>query len=163
MTGLIIRPVKTEEVDRLSEIEAACFPPEEAAPLEALLQRYGAFPENFLAAEADGLIVGFINGCTTDSPVLYDDLYHDAGHHKPDGPNLTVFGLDVLPDYQNQGIAARLMEAYIAKARSDGRKAVILTCKDHLVHYYQKFGFVCGGVSGSTHGGAVWYDMTLTL
>jgi hypothetical protein len=29
------------------------------------------------------------------------------------------------------------------------------------VHYYAKFGFVNEGVSGSTHGGVVWYQMRL--
>ena len=30
-----------------------------------------------------------------------------------------------------------------------------------LVHYYAKFGFVNEGISGSTHGGVVWYQMRL--
>lgn len=38
---------------------------------------------------------------------------------------------------------------------------MILTCKDHLIHYYQKFGFVHQGVSVSCHGGAKWNDMLL--
>lgn len=29
------------------------------------------------------------------------------------------------------------------------------------MHYYAKFGFVNEGVSGSTHGGVVWYQMRL--
>ena len=29
------------------------------------------------------------------------------------------------------------------------------------VHYYAGFGFVSEGVSGSTHGGVVWYQMRL--
>ena len=36
-------------------------------------------------------------------------------------------------------------------------------CKDRLVHYYAGFGFVSEGVSGSTHGGVVWYQMRLTF
>ena len=31
------------------------------------------------------------------------------------------------------------------------------------MHYYAKFGFVNEGVSGSTHGGVVWYQMRLSL
>ena len=37
------------------------------------------------------------------------------------------------------------------------------TCKDRLVHYYAKVGFVSEGVSASTHGGVVWYQMRLTF
>ena len=39
----------------------------------------------------------------------------------------------------------------------------LITCKDRLVHYYEKFGFVNEGKSASVHGGAVWYDMRLTF
>ena len=31
------------------------------------------------------------------------------------------------------------------------------------MHYYAKFGFVSEGVSASTHGGVVWYQMRLTF
>ena len=43
------------------------------------------------------------------------------------------------------------------------RKGCVLTCKDRLVHYYETFGYRSEGVSASTHGGAVWYDMRLTF
>ena len=49
----------------------------------------------------------------------------------------------------------------ITDARAQGRKGLVLTCKETLVHYYAKFGFVNEGVSGSTHGGVVWYQMRL--
>ena len=39
----------------------------------------------------------------------------------------------------------------------------VLTCKDKLVHYYEKFGFQNEGVSESVHGGAMWYQMRLTF
>ena len=53
------------------------------------------------------------------------------------------------------------MEAMIKRAKEQGRKGLILTCKDRLIHYYEKFGYVNMGVSRSVHGGAVWYDMIL--
>ena len=51
----------------------------------------------------------------------------------------------------------------IADARAQGRKGLVLTCKDLLVHYYAKLGFVSEGLSRSDHGGAVWYQMRLTF
>ena len=56
-----------------------------------------------------------------------------------------------------------MLERVIADARAQGRRGCVLTCKNKLVHYYEKFGFVNEGVSQSTHGGAVWYDMRLTF
>ena len=55
------------------------------------------------------------------------------------------------------------LERAIADARAQGRRGLVLTCKDRLVHYYAKFGFVSEGVSASTHGGVVWYQMRLTF
>ena len=78
-----------------------------------------------------------------------------------DGAYQSIFGLDVLPDYQRQGIAADLMNHMIGDAKNKGRKGLILTCKDRLIHYYAKFGYKNMGVSESVHGGAVWYDMIL--
>ena len=51
------------------------------------------------------------------------------------------------------------MQVVIDDARMAGRKGCILTCKDKLLHYYEKFGFKNCGISQSMHGGAIWYDM----
>ena len=67
----------------------------------------------------------------------------------------------MIPDYRCQGIAAALMDHMIEDAKNKGRKGLILTCKDRLIHYYEKFGFVNEGVSQSTHGGVVWHKMRL--
>ena len=68
----------------------------------------------------------------------------------------------ILPcgDYLSQ-YTLQLLETAIAAAKQQGRKGLVLTCKDKLVHYYAKFGFVSEGVSGSTHGNVVWYQMRL--
>ncbi len=163
MQEVTIRGIDPEDLDRIAEIEAVCFPASEAAPLVVFKERIAAFPEYFLVAETAGMLVGFINGCVTNSAVIYDELFHSARHHIPDGKNLTVFGLDVIPQYRKQGIAAQLMSHFIQLARNTSRKSVILTCKDRLVHYYESFGYVNNGISKSTHGGSQWYDMTLFL
>ena len=74
-----------------------------------------------------------------------------------------IFGVNTLPEYRRQGVAAALLVRAIADAKAQGRKGLVLTCKDKLVHYYAKFGFVSEGVSESTHGGVVWYQMRLTF
>ena len=163
MLKITIREVQLIDLDPITEIEAMCFPKTEAASRSSFKARIEAFPECFLVAEKDGLLIGFINGCVTNSPVIYDELFTTTEHHIPGGKNLTVFGLDVLPEYRRQGIAAQLMNHFILLAKNTGRRSVILTCKEHLIHYYQSFGYVNNGVSKSTHGGAEWFDMTLVL
>ena len=51
----------------------------------------------------------------------------------------------------------------VEQARQQGRKGLVLTCKEHLLHFYGKVGFVDEGISDSTHGGAVWHKMRLTF
>lgn len=156
-----IRPVRPEDVEVLTSVESICFPEAEAATKSSFISRIAAFPECFFVAESEGNIIGFINGMATDSKVIEDIMFEDSSLHKPNGIYQSIFGLDVLPDYRNQGIAAALMEHMIEDAKKKGRKGLILTCKDRLLHYYAKFGYENMGISNSVHGGAIWYDMIL--
>ena len=165
MPAVIIRKVKPEDLDRVAEIESICFPAAEAASRNSFQARIAAFPGYFLVAEdkTNAKLIGFINGCVTNSPVIYDELFYDTSHHIPDGQNLTVFGLDVISEYRRQGVAAQLMKHFIQLGKKSNRKNVLLTCKEELVHYYESFGYVNQGRSQSNHGGAIWYDMILAL
>ena len=161
MINFIIRPVEKTDLDAVTAVEAICFPAAEAATRESFEQRIAAFPECFFVAEYEGNIIGFINGCVTDERTIRDEMFEDSSLHNPNGCYQSIFGLDVIPEYQRQGIAAELMNHLIEDARIKGRKGLILTCKDRLIHYYAKFGYKNLGVSASVHGGAVWYDMLL--
>lgn len=156
-----IRKVSLEDLDNVAEVEARCFPEAEAATKVSLEQRIKTFPESFFAAEIDGKIIGFINGCIINETAIYDELFNDAALHVPNGDYQTIFGLDVISEYRNQGIAGKLINHLIEVSRLAGRKGVILTCKEKLIHYYSKFGFENKGVSKSKHGGSEWYDMIL--
>jgi Acetyltransferases len=158
---IIIRQVMPEDLDAVARVEAVCFPEAEAASRASFARRIETFPESFFVAEKGGEIVGCINGCVTDERVICDEMFEDSGYHKPDGAYQSIFGLGVVPQLRRQGLAKRLMEHLIADAKSKGRKGLILTCKDRLIPYYEKFGYRNLGVSGSVHGGAVWYDMIL--
>ena len=161
MINFTIRPVEKTDLDAVTAVEVICFPAAEAATRESFEQRIAAFPECFFVAEYEGNIIGFINGCVTDERTIRDEMFEDSSLHNPNGCYQSIFGLDVIPEYQRQGIAAELMNHLIADAKDKGRKGLILTCKDRLIHYYAKFGYKNLGVSDSVHGGAVWYDMLL--
>ena len=104
-----------------------------------------------------------MNGLVTDKTWLSDDMYEDAEMHDENGKWQMIFGLDVIPEYRRRGCGAMLMEHIISQAKAQGRVGVVLTCKDKLIHYYEKFGFVNEGKSASVHGGAAWNDMRLTF
>ena len=157
-----IRNVKIEDLDQVTEVEALCFPAAEAAVEASFRQRIETFPDSFFVAEDEnGRIIGFINGCVTDERTIRDEMFEDSGLHHTEGLYQSVFGLDVIPEFRRQGVAADLMNRLMQETKARGKKGMILTCKDRLIHYYEKFGYRNLGLSASVHGGAVWYDMLL--
>jgi GNAT superfamily N-acetyltransferase len=150
-------------LDRVAAIEAVCFPAPEAATRKLFEEWIETFPDQFFVAETNGLLLGFINGCVTNSDAIYDELFHSPIPRTPNGFNLGILGLAVIPKYRGQRIGALLMNHFIQTAKNTGRRSVILTCKDRLIHYYESFGYVNSGISQSTHGGAQWFDMSLAL
>ena len=159
-----IRTATMNDLAAVTAVEAACFPPNEAAKERDFAARLAVYPNHFwLLEEEDGTLVSFINGMVTDEALLRDEMYENAALHREDGEWQMIFGVNTLPAYRRQGCAARVMERVIADAKAQGRKGCVLTCKEALIHYYETFGFQSEGVSGSTHGGVVWYDMRLTF
>jgi ribosomal protein S18 acetylase RimI-like enzyme len=163
MNEMMIRNVLPEDLDECFLVETSGFPPEEAATRETIKLRIERFPEGFLVAEIDGRVVGILNSAATDKDDISDEeLKQLIGHH-PDGKNMVVFALAVLPEFQKQGIANRLMSQFVEDAHQRKKKNVLLMCKQHLVAYYEKMGFAHVGLSRSTHGGAEWHEMRLAL
>ena len=158
---MIIREAKNSDLEAIIKIEKECFPPAEAATEDSISLRFKAFKENFIVAIDNDQVIGFINGCTTDLPKLPDELYHNTSLHNPNGAYQTVFGLDVLPKYRNKGVASKLLSKFIEISKDRGKEGMVLTCKDYLISYYEKFGFEHIGVSDSSHGDAKWNDMLL--
>ncbi|MCI6567785.1 MAG: GNAT family N-acetyltransferase [Dysosmobacter sp.] len=158
-----IRNATMEDLEILTAIEAACFPPAEAATRESFAKRLAVYPNHFWLLEEDGQVVSFVNGMVTDEPLLRDEMFEDAALHNEDGAWQMIFGVNTLPEYRRRGLAGVLLERAAADARAQGRKGCVLTCKDRLIHYYEKFGYRKEGVSQSVHGGVVWYDMRLTF
>lgn len=157
-----IRNVTLSDLESVTALEKNCFPAAEAATKQAFAYRIKTFPERFFAAEEAGEIIGIVNGCASSQETITDDLYEPQGHEK-NGKNQMIFGLAVAPQYQGKGIGTALMEHMIAFCRATSMERVILTCKEEKISYYERFGFQNQGISASTHGGVVWYDMVLTL
>ena len=158
-----IRTATLKDLDAVSAVESACFPAAEAATPTEFEERLRYYGSHFWLMFDQGRLIGFVDGMVTDRADLTDDLYAQAALHDEQGSWQMIFGVNTLPEYRRQGVAAALLERAIDDARIQGRKGLVLTCKDKLVHYYAKFGFVNEGVSVSTHGGVVWYQMRLTF
>ena len=128
-----IRHAHLGDVEKLNEVESLCFPAAEEASRESLEKRVNAFPNHFW-------------------------LLFDCDEN---GDWQMIFGVDTAPAFQHKGFASRVMERVIADTKRDGRKGIVLTCKEKLRTFYEKFGFKSEGVSNSTHGGVVWLQMRI--
>lgn len=160
----IIRTATLADLDAVAAVEAACFPEAEAATRAELSDRLAHYGSHFWLMFDGGTLIAFVDGMVTDRADLTDDLYADASLHDAHGAWQMIFGVNTLPEYRKHGYAGELIRRAIDDAREQGRKGLVLTCKEKLIHYYGKFGFVDEGVSDkSTHGNVVWHQMRLTF
>ncbi|MDO4516281.1 MAG: GNAT family N-acetyltransferase [Bacillota bacterium] len=158
-----IRTASLRDLDAIAAVEAVCFPPAEAADKDAFRRRLTVYPDHFWLLWEGDTLVGFVNGMVTQGPDLCDEMYDNADLHDETGSWQMIFGVDTIPAYRRRGCAALLLNRAISDAKSQGRKGLVLTCKEPLLHYYAKFGFVNEGISQSVHGNVRWYQMRLTF
>ena len=159
------RNIRGDEGDQAALIEQICFPPNEACSEKHMKERGEQAPELFLVAvdKETGKIAGFLNGISTNEEVFRDEFFTDITLYDPNGKNVMLLGLDVLPEYQRQGLGREIMRQYLARERENNRNTVILTCLDGKVQMYKKMGYRDEGISGSSWGGEEWHDMSYDL
>lgn len=158
-----IRTASLRDLNAIAAVEAVCFPPAEAADKDAFRRRLTVYPDHFWLLWKGDTLVGFVNGMVTQAPDLRDEMYDNADLHDETGSWQMIFGVDTIPVYRRLGCAALLLNRAISDAKAQGRKGLVLTCKEPLLHYYAKFGFVNEGISQSVHGNVQWYQMRLTF
>lgn len=161
--AMTIRHATETDIAAIARVEAAAFPAAEAASEESIARRVAVFPDCFWLLEKDGQLFSFINGMATNEETLTDEMFEHAEMHDPAGEWQMLFSVATDPEKQHCGYASRVMEKVIEDCRNRGHKGIILTCKDRLVGFYERFGYVKEGLSVSTHGGAVWYQMRLVF
>lgn len=147
----------------LVAIEHSCFSKEEAATIEAFEKRIQFIPDSFFVAEEAGEVVGLINGPVIEAAYITDDLFSNIKANPGAGGHQSILGLAVSPRYQKRGVAAALLAHLENEASANNRETITLTCKENLIHFYERHGYINQGVSNSVHGGIVWYNMIKKL
>jgi len=159
-----IRYATIEDIKAITAVEKECFPPAEAATEKEFIERVRYYGNHFWLMFEQEKLIAFVDGFVTDEPDLTDEMYENASMHNENGAWQMIFGVNTLPAYRKHGYAGKLIRRAIEDAKQQGRKGLVLTCKDKLVPYYAKFGFQDEGVTDkSTHGNVVWHQMRLTF
>ena len=157
-----IRYATMSDLDDIVSVESECFPVLEAATKEEFEQRIKYFGNHFWLMFDEGKLIAFVDGFVTDEANLTDEMYENASMHNENGTWQMIFGVNTLPEYRRCGYAKELIKKAILDAREQNRKGLVLTCKESLVPYYSKFGFVDEGITDkSTHGNVLWHQMRL--
>ena len=157
-----IRYATMADLDDIASVESVCFPVLEAATKEEFEQRIKYYGNHFWLMFDDDKLIAFVDGFVTDEANLTDEMYENASMHDENGAWQMIFGVNTLPDYRRCGCAKELIKKAILDARKQNRKGLVLTCKESLVPYYSKFGFVDEGITDkSTHGNVLWHQMRL--
>ena len=133
---MLIRQVTMEDLEDIIRIENDNFSAEEAATSQALKERIEVIADTFLVAEQDGQIAN----------------QEKSGY-------IAVTSLSVDKAFQKQGVGTTLLAALKDLTVAQNRLGIHLTCHDYLISYYEMNGFSNEGLSESTHGGTVWYNM----
>ena len=158
-----IRTATIDDLTAIAQVEAACFPPAEAATADEFKDRLDHYANHFWLMFDNDKLIAFVDGFCTDNPNLTDEMYAKADMHNETGKWQMIFGVNTLPEYRNKGYAAELLNQAIKDATKQGREGLVLTCKDKLIPYYSNFGFVNEGISESVHGNVTWYQMRLKI
>ena len=161
MNDIRIRTVRPEDLDQVAAVEGCLFSRCGGSGREKSAGADPGVPESFLVAEWAGRVIGFINGAVTDQKTISDDMFEDVNLHNPEGAYQSIFRAGCGGGIPPSGHSGAADGGDDPPGHGAGAQGADLTCKDRLIGYYQKFGYVNQGVSASVHGGAVWYDMIL--
>lgn len=156
-----VRPAAVRDLPEIYRIECNSFPPAEAASLAKYAWRLEHYPEYFFVGEVNKKTVSVVCVIPTALSVIEDGLFEME--KMPVGKTAAILSVMTDESQRQRGYATLTLRKVIEIMREMGMESACLTCKEHLISYYEKFGFSKLGVSASIHGGAVWYDMTLKL
>lgn len=153
------------DLDRVAALEAASYPPDEAASPDKIRfrqQHAGAF---FLAASlasdtAENRVVGFVNGTLAAGEELTDE---SMSEHDPRGSTLCIHSVVVDSALRRQGLARAMLKQYVREMVETQHqvKRIALISKAHLVGFYVSCGFTVTRLSPVVHGKDPWFELVL--
>ena len=161
---MTIRHATIDDLDIITLIETTLFHKTEAAKKEEINDRLELNGDYFWLLDDFGEVLAFVHDLPTNAENLSDDMFNTREkYYDINGAWLMLLSVATHPFHRNRGYARRVMQQVITDSRDQGRKGIVLTCKEQLIPFYQKCSFLSEGKSASTHGGAAWYQMRLTF
>ncbi len=151
------------DLDDIVAIEVANFPEGEAADRKTLEERIISFGTHFVCLRYEGRVISYAGGMVTDKRDFDNSMTTEASMHNEGGNWQMVFTIATLPEYQGQGLASWLVREFVRDARDQGRKGIVILCREEKLAFYKKYGFMNEGKSEFTKGGGEWYQMRIAF
>lgn len=161
---IVYRQVKPEDLDTIVELEAQAFEMSKEMTRRDMIGRIENYPDTFLVAEDEetGKVVGHIFGPAFAKRYIRDEIYFKNHPNRKDDKYQMILSLAVVPEYRHHGIAGQLLIKLADVAKSQGRDALSLTCKDKLISFYEDNGYQNEGQAQDLPGD-IMYNMVKEL
>ncbi|AQA01639.1 ribosomal-protein-alanine N-acetyltransferase [Mycobacterium sp. MS1601] len=133
MNTVVIEPLTRTDAKRCGELEEILFPGDDPWPARAFLHELAAAHNYYVAARADGHLVGYAGIARLGSRPPFEYEVHTIG---------------VDPDYQGHGIGRRLLGELLARADADEAAVFLEVRTDNVaaITMYETAGFTTIGL-----------------
>ena len=138
-------------------IEEANFSTE-AAGAETLQKWIEQGQTNFLIAELNEKIAGYIVGSAVFSRHLTNEMIDNSSKQQRDSDFMTIQRLSIHPEFKGQGLGTLLLAACKEIAVARNQKGLQLVCSDELISYYEMNAFINEGISERGDSHAILYE-----
>ena len=88
-----IRTATKDDLTSIAQVEAACFPPAEAATADEFKDRLDHYANHFWLMFDNDKLIAFVDGFCTDNPNLTDEMYAKADMHNETGKWQMILGI----------------------------------------------------------------------
>ncbi|KAI9732590.1 MAG: DNA damage-inducible protein 1 [Cirrosporium novae-zelandiae] len=184
-----VQVLALSNVEDCVKIEDEAFPANERCSREKFIYRLSVCPELSLGlysippgssafernSSASPILLGHIVSTKTTSLTVSDSSmdYPREGHsstdysligHREEGKTIALHSLAISTEHQRKGLGSTLMKSYLERMKHSGiADRIALLAHEHLISFYESFGFVKRGESAAQFGGGGWFDMGMVL
>lgn len=121
---LKFRNASLEDISSIIEIEHAAFAEVICESEEVFIERVKVFPEGFRLMEYEGKVIGYISSELWNANHLLSDDWFKLGHsiadqHQPEGSEIYVSSMGILPQYRSQGLGKLMFYKFVRYAAAN--------------------------------------------
>ncbi len=120
-----IRYATLRDVAAVAAVEAACFPPAEAATEAQFAERIRHYGNHFWLMFDGEKLIAFVDGFCNGRAGSTDGMYETASMHDETGAWQMIFGVNTLPAYRRHGYAGALIRRAVSDAKRQGRRGLV--------------------------------------